>query len=170
MTPDLAPQPTLDGIPPPPSPPLRPPLKQLLDEGEPLKCCFMGRTAEPARLIPHPENAERVGVQVLLHQRVAWHTHAVPLLATWWYPAHTGPERAHAGAAALAAGLPEGTDTTVLGIGLETAHHHGAPVLRPLHVLGIKPTAALEKAMSSNQDLFAPQPAAPAAHQPEIRS
>jgi hypothetical protein len=157
-------QPALDGLPPAatpavqtPAPPLRPSLEQLLSAGEPVKCCFIGRLAEAALVVPHPEHPEYAGVQVRVQQHVAYHPQACPVLATWHPPRLAGgPAHALAFSTALAATLHAGTEVVVLGIGLEATHHHAEPVLHVLRVLGIRAAQDLASvdAPPAEPDLF----------------
>jgi hypothetical protein len=111
------------------------------ERSEPLKLCVRGHLAAPARLIDDPQHLGRVLLEVVLHQHVDRHPRAVPLVAVWAYPDFIRLPTAYARALALAQRLPEGTETLVLGRGLETGHHHGEPCLRVIDVMGIRPAS-----------------------------
>lgn len=130
-------QAALPGLPPPPQTPATPAAQ--CERSEPLKIAARGHLAAPARLIDDPTHRGRILLEVHLRQHVDRHPRALPLVAVWAYPSHLGTPAAYERALALAARLPEGTDTLVLGRGLETSHHHGEPCLRVLDVMGIRP-------------------------------
>lgn len=126
-----------------------------LDESEPIKCVFMGRLAEHARLVDDTSGQGRVLLQVLLHQHIVRHPQAWPVLAVWDYPRELGLAYALDRATALVQHLTAGADVVVLGRGVEAYHHHGEPCLRVLQVLGLKLEQALRPAPPpAGPDLF----------------
>jgi len=138
-----------------PPPARAPAVVRQLDESEPIKCVFMGRLAEHARLLDDTSGDGRVLLQVVLHQHVVRHPQAWPVLAVWDYPRELGQAHALARATALMHQLTEGVDVIVLGRGVEAHHHHGEPCLRVLQVLGLKLEQALRPAPPpAGPDLF----------------
>lgn len=128
-----------------------------LGEGEPLKVAIMGRLAAPARLVEDPDSGPVPLVQVVLHQHVELHPRVWPVVATYAHQAElvgVDPEHVYQATTALVASLPAGTDVVLLGKGLEAGDHDGAPCLRVLHVLGLRPEVQLRK--PPEPDLFKP--------------
>jgi len=123
-----------------PQTPARPPhpdtLARQLEHGSALKAAFMGRLAEPARVVDDPAREGRALLQLVLQQQVPRHPQCWPLVAVWHVTCAQGHalSRAHA----LAAAFTQGTDVVVLGRGVEASHHAGEPCLRVLHVLDVK--------------------------------
>lgn len=132
-------------------------LRRHLDSGAALGCAVLGRLAAPARLLPDPDDETFPLIEVLVHQQVAQHPQAWPVLALWDYPRHLGAAMAYQRAAALANALTTGAEVVVRGRGLEAAHHEGKPCLRLMDVMGV---ARIERTRETNPapagaDLFA---------------
>jgi hypothetical protein len=96
-------------------------------------------------------------VLVLVHQHIAYHPQAWPVLATWHPALHCGPEHARQAALRLVQQLPAGAAVVVLGVGLEATHHHGQPVLRLMDVLGIRPAEQTMPKPPRSEHLFSTQ-------------
>jgi hypothetical protein len=129
-------------------PPAAPALQRQLAEGEPLKLAVLGTLVADARV--RTDGAD-VFVDVQIRQHVPRHPQALPLVASWHYPAAADPVATLHRAQGLAATLPAGTPVVLLGRGLEVGHHDSAPALRVLHVLGLRAEGALRDDVSSSQ-------------------
>jgi hypothetical protein len=119
-------QPTLDGIP--PAPPA---------VAHSLRIGVAGRLQHDARVFTLPDG--RACLQAVVAQHVPAHPQACPVLASVLYP--PGAAGRH-DADAVARTLYAGTPVVLVGTGLEPGTHHGAPVLRLLHCIGVVPDVA----------------------------
>lgn len=93
-------------------------------------------------------------LEVLIHQRIEHHPHALPVFAKLKLP-DQGSYMANVEHARRAAyGLAQAPEVMVLGVGIETGTQHGAPVLRVLQCIAITP-------LITEQQQPAEEPAAP---------
>jgi hypothetical protein len=139
-------------------------LRRHLAEGEPLKAALIGRLAADARLVPDPDDGGRLLIEVLLHQHVGHHPRVWPVVAVYDPAPDTTPAHHHALVTRLAASLLAGVDVVLLGRGLEAAEHQGAPCLRLLHAIALRPEAQVREDLAAppEPDLFNPAAEAPA--------
>lgn len=113
----------------------------LCDAGQPLRLAVMGHLVRDA--VARETASGGACVDVLVHQQVEHHPGALPLYASEWFPPTWGLADAFDRARGLAAQLRAGEEVVISGRGLERGRAYGEEVLRVIHTIAVRPSAAM---------------------------